>query len=410
MKNYPDYKYRPRRRKHPKRACKRSAVAQRSSSADVDLSDNSPRGGVILKSTGQEAGCSQDDDDEEASICSDPNAPLMSSLLNTPEGSPAPSPSAHDTILVPSVHHACPPTGPSTSAHMNPYIGDAQSPVQPYYCLTPEMSPFDDSADGIFSFPSNSAEICPSQSNEQRSSSPRYSELLRKFSHLNDSYYNSKTHRMTPTSLNLTHNSDSMVTLRELVSRPRPPINNMIGHVTSNPTNQSHMMNPISGYPNPPSASPRLRHLDSSKSENGHSSQFDGSSDKYYRFQDCHRPQAPKYNEPADYLIEKISRDESLADVDTSEFDQYLPPTGSYYNGQHACANVTEGNAYDYRNSACGHETRRSMTRFSNSAETGAFNFERVIEADMYDVEGINHSGFDQGVSFMSALTNNMCF
>lgn len=135
MQDYPDYKYRPRRRKHPKRVCKR-----------MMSSSNSPQNNLQASTaSGSRSG-------EESSTCDDSN---LFSIPGTPTSPSLPSPSIGSTATQHfHFRSEAQPTQMQTTPTPFPDLNDIDLP-------TPETSP---AAVGIkpgkvFNFPSTEDEI-----------------------------------------------------------------------------------------------------------------------------------------------------------------------------------------------------------------------------------------------------------
>nr|QNN94701.1 transcription factor SoxF [Malacoceros fuliginosus] len=243
MQEHPDYKYRPRRRKHPKRGSK------------------SGKTGPSCEPYPSLSGDKEDRED----IDSKDNILTSSSVLDTPEPSPRSSPHPESAKLSPSSSFKCEVDSPCAGG-----------------LLTPEMSPMAARDQEMFRFPP----VSPQSANSAQSSV--VSDLFRKFSNNGG---NAAFLRKYYGPHNQSHTSQHLVTLRALVSNPLP-LRNFI---------TSQNANSFLGGQSP-------------------QSQCDLSSPKYGQI-------PPTKSE--DLLLEQFSEAESLADVDRTEFDQYLPSNSS---------------------------------------------------------------------------------
>ena len=226
MQEHPDYKYRPRRRKHPKRGSKKLG-----GSCDPYPS------------------LSHDDKDEDSK-----DVLGSSSVLDTPDPSPRNSPRP-ETKLSPG------------------YNKDGDSPCSGL--LTPDRSPMAHRDHEVFRFP-------PTQTSQQSSV---VSELFRKFSCNSQSGYLRKYYGPH----NQSNTSQHLVTLRALVTNPNP----LRSLITQNNNNSNNYY----------------------------------ATDHSYSFMNSPKAAqlAPAPSKPEDVLLEQFSEAEALADVDRTEFDQYLP-------------------------------------------------------------------------------------
>ena len=186
MQEHPDYKYRPRRRKHPKRGCKKMTSLPLATSSDPypNLSD------------------SKDDDSPSRDNDTDTKHPLpSSSVLDTPDTSPRSSPH---------------PDGKHSPMFTYSRPGNRASLDSPCTggLLTPEMSPMAVASDQeVFRFPSS-----PNTSPQPGTQPSMVSEIFRRFnSNANSNYFRNfyRPH-------NQSHTSQHLVTLRALVSNPLP--------------------------------------------------------------------------------------------------------------------------------------------------------------------------------------------
>ncbi|KAK2145912.1 hypothetical protein LSH36_647g00011 [Paralvinella palmiformis] len=205
MQEHPDYKYRPRRRKHPKRACKRASSLSTGLSTSGGLS--TPAG--LPKSTGQANPARP-----LASIYAR-NHPYPTSstsfsaarssygkssiVLDTPEPSPRSSPHPD----------------PSQKMMTSPRGGGGGEPFQDQChtfggLLTPDMSPINAGSE-VFKFPPGSP---------MESGRPSMTEMLRKFSVAKSKMWNGGYNRDPPEIRTTT--SEHLITLRDLVTNPHP--------------------------------------------------------------------------------------------------------------------------------------------------------------------------------------------
>ena len=257
MQDHPDYKYRPRRRKHPKRACRRSQSLPLPSNTAPGLNPSSFTSAFI-----------------------------GSSVLDTPESSPRTSPELENS----------PESGYSES-----FSGDTDEVP-----LTPGMSPMEPS-DSVFKFPPSSAGDFPSHRDP-------VTDILRHFNSSNNSHqmpYSCKP--PTQTSQSISSTSQHLITLRALVSNPHP--------MRSYPSCQQNQMHPQFHYQYHSPA-----HSDMS-GQYPHP-QMMSMGDDTRTFSGF--PPKP-YKNPDEYILLEFSEAESLADVDRSEFDQYLGADGEYH-------------------------------------------------------------------------------
>ena len=282
MQEHPGYKYRPRRRKHPKRPAKRVTPLPLSGLCQPDLTN---QGQVTRVNTG-------------SSLV----APPCSAVIDTPDASPRNSPNPEDsaTPLLPPPQRGNYPSPEHRETSSGIYSG----------LLTPEMSPVGP-VDSVFKFPPFSPGTSCREVTSGSQTSP-VCELLRRFSQPKPEYM----HRgvpgrvapghggrgvpprgvqpcgpqpSAPSSLALTSSSDHLVTLRALVSNPHP-------------------LRSLQGY-HPYQGTSTTQAYPSSLHSTGYYIQ-------------------PEYHTASDEGVfdQKLIEVETLADVDRSEFDQYLPP------------------------------------------------------------------------------------
>ncbi|XP_046576701.1 transcription factor SOX-7-like [Haliotis rubra] len=298
MQDHPDYKYRPRRRKHPKRICKRASSLTSSGDARPDSlppvttfgRGSTPGGGSNMRKqmTTPHTGASL-------------SAPILSNLLNTPESSPPSSPDTSKPRNSSSPDLTDDQTGRS-SANSSHY----ESVLTSSGLLTPDRSP-NDAGESVFKFPPHSEDS--RLSGTQGSS---YSELLRKFSTNGNMYISRFRNDYTPvpTSTNLNSSSENLVTLRKLVSQPHTTMSSSYYRQKSSARMQQTSLKSNMATPSP--------------------------------YPSCRQQVAPypqtSTHLPEGDILEKFSEVERLGDVDRSEFDQYLfgsssqtnPNTNSY--------------------------------------------------------------------------------
>ncbi|XP_064624713.1 transcription factor Sox-18A-like [Lineus longissimus] len=263
IQDHPDYKYRPRRRKHPKRVSRRM-------SSKVESKGPVPSPSIMVK--------------EEYS-------PSMGSTMLTPESSPCTSPN-------PDVQQRC----QSRALEKLPGIAGL---------LTPEMSPME-RKDNFFQFPS------------AQKKSPPVSDLLRMFGSKRTPTSFSRVY--TPTSTNLTTSSENLVTLRALVSSPtlltstRLSMQNAMqktSTVQTTPKMEAHdqmtYRRTVSMPANYHQGNGDLTQVSCSKQGQSHNT-FDmtSSQDSTYT------------NTPDLTVLQQFSTAEQLDDVDKKEFDQYF--------------------------------------------------------------------------------------
>ncbi|CAH1775320.1 unnamed protein product [Owenia fusiformis] len=296
MQQHPDYKYRPRRRKTPKRAVKRmtgipASMVTPNTSNDDSLGSSLPEDSescspspVSMSEPSLDSlmpSLNGYNEQKSASI-------LVTSVLNTPDSSPRSSPELGEstkTFVGQNSPGHCLERSSRPSHFQNQHFSQAIGP------LTPDMSPMEP-RDDIFKFPPpfSMAESIPPIG------SP-VGELLRRFSRA------PVTANSPPASSN---SSQNLVTLRALVSSPSPSAT--FPYLYGRSTSQEP---PTLTTPSPP---PKLSHQDPPLLD-GSLSQYHSGESKIGRF--AHPPE--------ELILEQFSQAEALADVDRSEFDQYLP-------------------------------------------------------------------------------------
>ena len=257
MQDHPDYKYRPRRRKHPKRACRRSQSLPLPSSTPIGLN---------------------------AATFTNPS--WGSSVLDTPESSPRTSPELENS----------PESGYSES-----FSGDVDEVP-----LTPGMSPME-SSDSVFKFPPSSAGDYPSPQKDP------VSDILRHFNSTNSHQMPYSCKPPTQTSQSISSTSQHLITLRALVSNPHP--------MRSYPSCQQNQMHPQFYY----------QYHSPSQSEMSGQYPNPGMISLEEDTRTYSGMPAKQYKNPDEYILLEFSEAESLADVDRSEFDQYLGADGEYH-------------------------------------------------------------------------------
>ena len=357
MQEHPDYKYRPRRRKHPKRVGKRLAASGQfttspsspSSPNMTSATDGSPslRSALSHSGTGMMRGAGS----------AMPGAlDMNSSVMHTPEPSPRSSPdpdskrplidftSAFNSHLNPPMTTSSPTTSIDDRSHapqkMTPHHSmiDAMGGL-----LTPEMSPLE-LRDSIFMFPQqqqqhmNNSNNPDASHNEQQTLSQiksPVSELLRKFSSSNGNGFFRRFHN-EQYNMVYRHNDqqDSMSTLRTLVSNSDARRTMMHsdyvrgqGHV-SNDTRMSpeyHQTRDIKLEISDANSSIRHELMTPSVAET--TIKCEPMSPKPSVAVPPLSPVTPtrRYAQPPDqFTLEQFSEAESLDDMDRSEFDQYL--------------------------------------------------------------------------------------
>ncbi|KAK3583243.1 hypothetical protein CHS0354_015424 [Potamilus streckersoni] len=279
MKEHPDYKYRPRRRKGPKRSAK-----QNSSFPKPDSTNDAPMTPEKTKEADSTTPYTSNVSNAATHPRPSASAPLLTTLLHTPESTPPTSPV--DYRQKPYTKNFDPST--THSSNIDGVLSPKSSPT-----MTGSSVP------RTFRFsPDNDL---PPQNNF-----PVHVQYRR----------NGSCHMMypVPTSVNLTSTTDNMVTLRALVARPRVTeyLNNSSfsaqtvynahynRQMDSLPT---HFQNRKVIYSREP---PRLSHFGPFPQAG---SAFQKSHCQLYS-NDC--------------LIRKFSEVESLSDVDPHEFDKYL--------------------------------------------------------------------------------------
>ncbi len=282
MQEHPDYKYRPRRRKHPKRSTKRMS----------NLNIDSPgSGGGSSPIDGSDSG-SENVDMLNSGLS--PHIPLNSSVMDTPESSPRNSPN---------------PDGSREHTHLS----GGNIP-------TPEMSPMD-SRDSVFKFPPHG-----SQGDSPLPSRSAVTQQLRRFQNSREtryfphSYYRSAAIHSPGVGGPSGQSGENMLTLRALVSNHQPTRSfshpgylNTEGQCESGaPVSDSPKASPLTPMTQQSlsaPASPALSYADSASGETFH-----------------HNRSYPHQQQqgPVELILEHFYEADKLAEVDRSEFDQYL--------------------------------------------------------------------------------------
>ena len=290
MKQHPDYKYRPRRRKHPKKPTKWSDPLAGRRAAE------SPDRKVAPDGTSSPAPGSD--------FC---NVPVNSSVLDTPDASPRSSPDLDKKPCF-----AFPSAVPRGAANCG--------------LPTPEFSPADAPDDNVFRFPPTS----PLSVDNHVVAPADYvtgGEYARQFvySPSTGCYFRQFcSHYARAPASHAANTSENLSTLRALVSNPHS-----LRHLTARqhnfesrpygceyepgPTVETHSTDV---YALTPTMTPLQAHVADAIPS------FDSR---------CLSPVGPEDNYPRtteDYILEQFSEVESLADVDRSEFDQYLDGIG----------------------------------------------------------------------------------
>ncbi len=290
MQDHPDYKYRPRRRKHPKRACRRS---QSLPLAGTGAPGFPGRGMTDMHALGS------------AQFTS---GFMTSSVMDTPESSPRTSPDNIES---------------ADSAFSDSYSpGLDESPDSDV--LTPGMSPMEPS-DSVFKFP-------PASSSDYPPVKPQVNDLLRHFNNSSNGRSGSPSgfacKPPTQTSQALTNTSEHLITLRALVSNPHPMrsfascqqgVGGAVPQGGDAHMTQQHPLDHCGReYPPPPPlhphGMPHYTHHPQDMPPMGNGALPPG-----------------RYRNPDEYILLEFSEAEALADVDRSEFDQYLGTDGEYH-------------------------------------------------------------------------------
>ena len=370
--DHPDYKYRPRRRKHPKRICKRASGLSphhdvRSDMTSAKLADSRSQQvtptSAPLTSHQQTLGF-HGSPSSAASV----TAPILSNLLNTPESSPPSSPDSDNSK-------------PRTAVRTSPR--DDTKPVNVYYddvlnsngLLTPDRSPME-AGESVFKFPPQPHE---EHGKPDVKTSSSYSELLRKFSSGNVNLFGrfGSNYTPTPTSINLSSSSDNLVTLRKLVSQT----NTSVCHYTQRPKSSS------TSQPEPPP----LRHLEQKPPHvlpNGN----------------CFM--TPSDNITEGDILEKFSEVERLADVDRSEFDQYLYGIPANASALHTFGSGCLTSMLNFPNQIDSGLDINSLDLKPNLVSTCSGQTEVVCTMD----DGYSSYAYDFGACIASALTTSASF
>ncbi|XP_033738287.1 LOW QUALITY PROTEIN: transcription factor Sox-7-like [Pecten maximus] len=262
MQEYPDYKYKPRRRKHPKKALRKvldktpehlneHKKQQHYNDGAIENTSHSPvtkmYGGYLME-------CK--DSENMQCILRNPNTPESSSSSSPPQPTGAPSTYNHDYL-------------PKTYGH------------HPYLTLTPESSPIEVKERKFsFSFEDTSTQF---RTNTEQQF---YSACLRNLS--KSKYPESRGMDTASSRSNNNCFHENLAPLRQLVQNP---------HIASNPWHQYNNAQSMSSYAN------TLLPTSSSFHEGSYIS---------------------PYLSNDQLLLQNMSEDESLANVDPQEFDQYL--------------------------------------------------------------------------------------
>ncbi|XP_041359436.1 transcription factor SOX-7-like [Gigantopelta aegis] len=371
--DHPDYKYRPRRRKHPKRICKRASGLSphhdvRSDMTSAKLADS--RGQHVNQASaplnGHQSSLGFHGSPSSAASVT---APILSNLLNTPESSPPSSPDSDDSK--PRSNLRTSPRDDNKLMHV--YYEDILSSNG---LLTPDRSPME-AGESVFKFP-------PQPSNEDHGkadvkTSSSYSELLRKFSSGNVSLFGrfGSSYTPTPTSINLTSSSDNLVTLRKLVSQ-------------TSTSGCHYSQRPKPSVTSPHHEPPPLRHLGQPKPHVlPHGSCFVTPSDTMAEGD----------------ILEKFSEVERLADVDRSEFDQYLYGSPANSSSQSGFLLGCSSSVSNFTNQMNGGVDMSQLDLKPNLANICSGQPE-VCNMD----DGYSSYAYDFGACIVSALTTSASF
>jgi hypothetical protein len=308
IQDHPDYKYRPRRRKHPKRVSRRmSSVAKVESQCSPVPS---PDGGSTI-------------------MVKEEYSPSLGSTMLTPESSPCTSPN------------------PDVQQTRQNKIGMEKLPGIAGL-LTPEMSPME-RKDNVFQFPP-----APKKS-------PPVSDLLRMFAGSKRSA-NSFNRSYTPTSTNLTASSENLVTLRALVSSPT-----LLTSARLSMQNAMHRTIPVQTHKMQGQDQMTYRRTMSMPADcnPGNADLTQIGCSKQGQIRNTFNMTSQDANSPDLTVLQQFSTVEQLDDVDRSEFDQYfgldnfidvMPwPTYQYNMGMAVChddiANVPQNQMIYSQNS-----------------------------------------------------------